>query len=372
MARRTTINSFPTELLENIFESGVRIPIAVEEHYPRLPLFSKRPHFPLFAATLSQVCVRWRNIALDTPFLWTFIHVTRSLEAHRRLQSDIGSSLDWVFMYIERSASLPLHLTIDATRVPVSKVVDLLSPCSSRWSSFILLVSHVGNLPPILPLLVHANIPRLSYLSIMSDIYREGIISYDPFVPFFVRATHKLATIRLTGVYIAWNALPLANLQNLELHFTARWPKFADLQRMFDASPRLCRLVVHDDLTSILRHVEQPAGHATIDIPNLTHLEIEPFRYRDDQMDVVGFMGLFSTPSLEKLFLRSIKMEEWIAIIEIFDLPRNAFDLPVPRPAQGRHSYMRRRTFPFLSQVVATSYVSAPGRNVPPSSHQFL
>ncbi|KAF5326993.1 hypothetical protein D9619_005025 [Psilocybe cf. subviscida] len=372
MPRRTTIDSLPTELLENIFEAGVRIPIALEEHYPRLPLFSKRPHVPLFAATLSQVCLRWRNITLDTPYLWSFIHVTRSLETHRRLQSDVGRSLDWVLMYIERSAALPLHLTIDATRIPVSKAVDLLAPCSSRWSSFVLLVSHVGNLPPILPLLVHTNIPRLSYLSIMSDIYREGIVSYDPFVPFFIRATHKLATIRLTGVYIAWNALPLANLQNLELHFTARWPKFVDLQRMFDASPRLCRLVVRDDLTSILRHVDQPAGQPAIEIPNLTHLEVEVFRHRDDYMNVTGFMGLFSLPSLEQLILRNLKVEEWMSITEIYDLPRNAFDHPVPPPARGRHSYVRRRTFPFLSQVIATSYTSAPGRTVPPSNHRFF
>lgn len=360
--RRTPVQNLPQELLEKIFDIGARLPSPVDEEYPHRPLFSKMPYFPPYAIILSQVCIRWRETVLQMPIVWSFIHLTRSLESHRRLRSNLGRSLDWLSTYLARSRNFPLHITLDTTRLPVDATLSLMSPYSTRWSTFTLFVSHVGSLPPILPSLVHTRVPRLQCLSITSDIYREGIVCYDPLVPFFVTGTPKLTTIRLTGVYVAWNALPLANLQNLELHFTSHWPNFIQLQDMFDSSPMLERLVIHDDIASILRHVSQPLTKPMVELARLKHLEIEVFRNRDERADVVGLLGLFSLPILQVLVIKALNLDEWMAITENYDLPVEAF------PARGhavsgrrdRHTARRLpRSFPFLSVLTVTSALVA-------------
>ncbi len=204
--------------------------------------------------------------------------------------------------------------------------------------------------------------PAYNGLSITSDIYREGIVCYDPLVPFFVTGSPQLATNRLTGVYVAWNALPLANLQNLELHFTSRWPNFIQLQDMFDSSPMLERLVIHDDIASILRHVGQPLTKPTVELAMLKHLEIEVYRNRDEHADVVGLLGLFSLPILQVLVIKAVNLDEWMAVTEQYDLPVGAFPAHGQLISGRRDRHPARRllhSFPFLSVLTVTSSTSA-------------
>ena len=361
-----TVQNLPHELLERIFEAVAHLPrtLPVDEKYPHRRLFSKLPYFhPDSIVILSQVCIRWRETVLQMPALWSFIHLTRSLESHRRLRSSLGRSLDWLPTYLARSRNLTLHITLDTTRLPVDATLSLINPYSTRWSTFTLFVSHVGSLPPILPLLVRTRVPRLQCLSITSDIYREGIVCYDPLVPFFVAGTPQLATIRLTGVYVAWNALPLTNLQNLELRFTSRWPSFNKLQNMFASSPKLKRLVIHDDITTILRHVDRPLDEPTVELTELRHLEIEVFRSRNENADIVGLIDLFNVPALQVLIIKSVKLEEWMGITDKYNLPVDAF------PARGESVSEKRnqrpvwrlpRSFPFLSALTVTSVPAIP------------
>ncbi|KJA25122.1 hypothetical protein HYPSUDRAFT_1072412 [Hypholoma sublateritium FD-334 SS-4] len=366
--RHTPVQNLPHELLERIFYVITRLPrtLPVDEKYPYRPLFSKMPYFPPNSIMiLSQVCIRWRETLLQMPVVWSFIHLTRSLESHRRLRSNLGRSLDWLSTYLTRSRDFPLHITLDTTRLPIDATLSLISPHSARWSTFTLFVSHIGSLPLALPSLVHTRLPRLQSLSITSDIYREGIVCYDPLLPFFVTGTPQLTNIRLTGVYVSWNALPLANLRILELHFTSRWPDFIALRNMFNSSPRLRRLVIHDDIASILRHVNQPLDNPTVSLARLKHLEIEVYRNRDERADVVGLLGLFSLPSLQVLVIKAVKIGEWIQITENYALPVEAF--PNYDHADSRRSLRDRHTvrrlphsFPFLSALTVTSALVTP------------
>lgn len=326
MSRLTSFEDLPNELLEKIFKVGNTLPMPVDGKYPQRPLFSKLPLPVLHASALSQVCVRWRHIAIRTPALWCTIHLSRTLHSHRRLKSHIGRSLDWVPIYIARSGQLPLHVTLDTTRLPPAEALHLVIPYSTRWRTFTLLVSHVGSLPSVLPLLITPRVPHLRTLDVVADIYREGIVCYEPLIPFFVTSTPQLASIHLKGLYVAWNELPLANLLNLELHLTSRWPSFGRLSEMFSASPRLMRLVIEDDIASLLRHVDQPVSRPRIELPALKHLEIHVHRVREEQADVVGLMGLFSTPSLETLTINNIKPEEWAAVTHRYHLPYDPRD----------------------------------------------
>lgn len=357
----TNIMFLPQELLEKIFHMGALLPLPVDDHYPHRPLFSKLPYSHLYAISISQVCARWRETALHIPTLWCFIHLTRSLYTHRHLRSDLGRSLEWLPIYLSRSRNLPLHITLDTTRLPADAALSLVIPYSTRWCRFTLLVSHVGSLPPILPLLVRTLVPRLQCLAIISDIYREGIVCYDHLVPFFVTGTPQLSTIRLKGVYVAWNALPLANLRNLELHLTSRWPNFDQLQDMFDASPMLQRLIIYDDIASILRHVNQPASKPTVELAALNHFEIEVFRVRDERADIAGLLGIFNLPVLQALVIKGVTPEEWISVTDYFDLPVRAFPVPIQHRGRSRLGSRRLpRSFPFLSHLTVTSAPPSP------------
>ncbi|KDR72237.1 hypothetical protein GALMADRAFT_213274 [Galerina marginata CBS 339.88] len=372
MTGLTSVDSLPNELLENIFKIGAYLPMPLEENYPHRPLFSKLPLSTLYPTTLSQVCIRWRETVLQMPVLWSFLHLSRTLESHRRLRSNIGRSLEWLPTYLIRSANLPLHVTLDTTRLPAAAAIHLLGPHSTRWRSFTLLVSHVGSLPAVLPFLVSPRVPKLKTLAIASDIYREGIVCYDPLIPFFVTSTPQLSTIHLNGVYVAWNELPLANLLNLELHFTSRWPNFAQLNEMFCASPMLQRLVIRDEVATLLRHVDQPPSKPTIELCTLKHLEIDVHRIRDEPADVVGLIGLFSMPALETLTLKGLRQEEWTGVRQKYHLPLDSRCLPfqpdpsmVPNRRQSNRPVYQRlaQSFPFLSSVHLT-FANSPRKSV--------
>jgi len=352
MRHESSIDYLPNEILEIIFDAGARLSIALDERYPRQPLFSKAPVPPLFAISISQVCTRWRDIAIHTPPLWSFIHLSRSASSHKRLKSHLGHSLDWVPMYLVRSARSRLHVTLDTTRLPCA-ALDLICFYSNRWESFALQIAHVGSLSGILPRLHPLRIPKLKSLKIVSDIYREGIISYTAMPLFFSTPTPKLTSVRLVGVYLDWNATPLCNLTELELHLTSRWPAFAQLQEMFDASPLLQRLIIRDEITTILRNIGQPKSKPTIGLQSLSYLEVEVYRIRDGHADVAQLMGLFNMPVLETLVLKELKLGEWKDISIRYGLPLNHRALNVFERVFGRNRTVFT-TFPFLSTLAVT------------------
>ena len=328
----------------------------VDQNYPRRPLFSKIRLLPLYPTTLTQVNRRWKGLALQTPILWSFIHLSRSLQSHRRLKSGLKRSLEWVPTFLARSADLPLYITLDTTRLPIEAALQLLYPHSRRWCSLTLLVSHVGSLPSVLPPFEAVPVPYLQSISIASDIYRDGIIIYDPIPPFFVQATQALSSICLNGVYLRWNAPPLTNLLYLELRFTSRWPSFSLLKKMFGASPLLRRLVVQDEIASILRNVGQDQERKPrIMLSHLKNLDIEVYRLRESSYaDVDGLIGLFQMPLLETLALRKLRHNEWQAVAENYNLPPNPLDF------ERRSHYILPPTpledFPFLSSLTVTGF----------------
>ncbi|KAH9481938.1 hypothetical protein JR316_0006468 [Psilocybe cubensis] len=133
---------------------------------------------------------------------------------------------------------------------------------------------------------------------------------------------------------------------------------------MFRASPMLRRLVIQDDIATLLRHVNQPSSKPTIELPNLKHLEVQVHRVRDERADVAGLIGIFDFPSLETLIIRNIWQEEWSAITYRYQLPEDPLDFTSPSSSnvwrRNRRSLMHphAKSFPFLTSlnvVFATS-----------------
>ncbi len=119
---------------------------------------------------------------------------------------------------------------------------------------------------------------------------------------------------------------------------------------MFAASPRLKRLIIHDDIAAILRHVGRPLDEPTVELARLKHFEIEVFHNRNETADVVGLLDLFNLPALQILVIKSVKLNEWMAITDKYNLPVDAF----PRP--WRWSYGEEKPAP-CSGRLASSFI---------------
>lgn len=318
----STIHSLPNELLEKIFVEGAYLPPSFAEDYPRQRRFSNIPVQHPLATSLSQVCRRWRNISHRLPSLWGFLHLSRSMETHRRLKDDLNKSLNWIPDHIKRSRDSPLHITLDCTRfTDLYPVLRLIQPHSERWRSLTILVSHVGSLPSVLARFTRISTPRLQSLTIVADIYRKGIISAGPLPGFLVGPTPALTMIRLEGVYLAWNERPLSGLTSLELCFATRWPPADKLRAFFDASPCLEQLVIYDDIEALLKNIDPRPFMATIELRHLKHLTVEAYRVPESaDADVASFVQLFSFPRLETLSLRGLRISELVAVARIFKL----------------------------------------------------
>ncbi|KAF8982760.1 hypothetical protein BDQ17DRAFT_1378502 [Cyathus striatus] len=241
---------------------------------PVVRLFTKLdPPQPLVPIVLSHVCRRWRALVFQTP-------------AHRRLKSELGLSLAWLPLFIGRSERVPLHIFLDCTRLPLEETLRMIVPHSWRWSSLVIIIA--------------------------ADIYREGMISIEPIPSFFTHDVPRLSTLRLKGVYLAWNGPPLVGLTTLEL----------SLRALFDASPRLRRLIIQNEISSILHFVDQPQARPKVELRHLRYLDIEvcrPSSHRSVEQNVAGLIGLFAMPRLETLALRCLRASEWILILSCIE-----------------------------------------------------
>ncbi|TFK63158.1 hypothetical protein BDN72DRAFT_734791, partial [Pluteus cervinus] len=276
----STIRSIPNELLELVFYLATRPPsnrpfflTPTVNHNPFDPLFPRSTaRQPLqnanhisrpFIYDIASVSRNWREIALQNSALWSSIHLTRSLSVHRAHKTTLDPHLfSWLSTHLSRCQSSPsLQLVLDCTRLPsLSILLPYLLSTSPRWTSLVLLVSHVGVLPQTLSHLEDVYVPTLKELEIAADVYREGIVCTDVLPGFFKSGAPKLDKVRLNRVYISWLEKPLVRIKltTLELRFTSWWPDFEDLIKLFGSMPKLRVLIVQDDLSAIIRNVGQP------------------------------------------------------------------------------------------------------------------
>ncbi|KAK7451289.1 hypothetical protein VKT23_012629 [Stygiomarasmius scandens] len=109
------IQRLPPELLEHIFYvyCGISLPIGFHtirstDWKPSQPSESN-----FRALDLTQVCSRWRVIALSNPTLWSRIELRRQLESVT--DKTIASFLSIAKLYLGRSGQLPLDLVVEFT-----------------------------------------------------------------------------------------------------------------------------------------------------------------------------------------------------------------------------------------------------------------
>ncbi|CAE6525766.1 unnamed protein product [Rhizoctonia solani] len=134
------IEKLPVEMLRQIFVLG--------EKMHRGPRAVELPHVG-FQDSIVQVCRLWRDIAVATPELWTYIYISRP-PPH-----------PYAELYISRSGTLPLHIDFD-TRAPSTKParsLDDRQQAIQALETMTLVEQYGGNIDRWRSLIVHSESP---------------------------------------------------------------------------------------------------------------------------------------------------------------------------------------------------------------------
>ncbi|KAI0061718.1 hypothetical protein BV25DRAFT_1805158 [Artomyces pyxidatus] len=312
------IAKLPNELLSQIFTIGAEADDEdEEEEADMMNMFEDdesdsgdddEPEHE-FQVLVSHVCRRWRDVALQTPTLWTTLDFSDGPPFHK--------SRTW----IERSKECPLDIDLDCTdvaprkkqRLPDGRITpddlpavrDLIMPHLARWRTFEFMANDftvVHNL-----MLTLAGAGEATHLEALQLYHYEDTEQYEtfappalkaPLVPFGGRAP-ALVHLALWGIHVDWEACHfLEGLKVLELAYHAMdvRPSYENLVRILHRSPEL------ETLTLCL---SGPGGEPkewpkdVVEIPSVTTLVLA-FHDCDYISDL---MQRFSFPNLKSLAL---------------------------------------------------------------------
>ncbi|KAF5389171.1 hypothetical protein D9757_003520 [Collybiopsis confluens] len=272
-----------------------------------------------FQILVSHVCKHWRDVAIESPILWTSLHF------------DLGTSLDMAKIWLQRSKGHPLDIEIDCTspddmvievddddededevleltphsdsnlelssgetmendtdtenrpphltQAQVSEILDIIIPVVDRWKSFVVNATFYDSLYLILERFSKCSAAPL--LELLEMYHNEDCEEFESFSPpelstrfvLFGGNAPRLKSVDLWGVHLDWDAslLLLNNLHNLELAYHADdvRPSFETFSAILAGSPDLQTLSL-----AISGPSEGDWGTTPIDIPSVKSLSI--------------------------------------------------------------------------------------------------
>ncbi|KIK69568.1 hypothetical protein GYMLUDRAFT_33944 [Collybiopsis luxurians FD-317 M1] len=276
-----------------------------------------------FQILASHVCRHWREVAIESPLLWT------------SLRFQLGTSLEMAKIWLERSKGHPIEIEIDCTsqvdvmdeddeddedvvdisstdgtsgsntnhesspdghaeddstfenqppyltKAQVSEIMDIIVPVVDRWRLFCVNASFYDSLHLILERFSRCAAAPL--LEVLEMYHNEDCEEFETFSPpelntrfiLFGGNAPKLRTVAFWGVHIDWDASLslLNNLSELELAYHAEdvRPSFETFSAIFAGSP---------DLQTLSLALSGPSGKrdewgtTPIDIPSVKNLSI--------------------------------------------------------------------------------------------------
>ncbi|KDQ62425.1 hypothetical protein JAAARDRAFT_30333 [Jaapia argillacea MUCL 33604] len=359
------INQLPAELLSHIFMVGTLD--AAEEVLEEEDMSEEddmsdddeeeegEGEAPEFQVLVSHVCKHWREVALQTPALWTTIDFAE------------GAPFEKSATWVERSKGCALDIGIDCcpddddgeqeddededdedededdgevgpsekppsfTLQHLTAAMIIVEPHIARWKSFqigadtyeyiYLALTRLSKCPPA-PLL------ELLQFHIYDDWDDVSVFApanlRDPFHLIFQGEAPKLTQISLWGVHISWSQSHfLSGLTELEMayHTEDVRPSFTEFTQILRNSTSLETLALS---------ASGPAGSPedwysednmlpfeTIEIPTLKNLVLAYF----DPKYASGLMNTFYPPNLESLTL-DFDEHDWTDFVNQLSTPR--------------------------------------------------
>ncbi|KAF9523833.1 hypothetical protein CPB83DRAFT_898400 [Crepidotus variabilis] len=198
------IISLPLEIVMEIFSLSVTAREFYTAYHAHQSTRNRKslPHERSHAA--SQVCRRWRAIALSTPHMWTDIPIFRTLNSPWKGRDGWNISVvGELSRYLARSGALPIHIFIDhydftgLHPIPDNVLKGILSSFfreAHRWRSAVILIDRT-----ILHRLPIPNLPTLKKLNFIARGLIEDSPSYDYLAPVLNALPSPLDVLVLDG-----------------------------------------------------------------------------------------------------------------------------------------------------------------------------
>ncbi|KAK0245539.1 hypothetical protein EDD85DRAFT_801404, partial [Armillaria nabsnona] len=268
------INQLPDELLALIFASGLR-DLPSDAHQPLLAL-------------ICSVCRHWRDVAIGASELWTTIHVP--MKGH----------LPVIQTFLERSKGrlIDLDITELDSVVLAHKVAKITAPHISRARTLIMTLPDLSIYNVFLTAYRTISATSLSSLSIH---LADSLWSPHGHSLLFA-STNSLCYLDTEGEFLS-DIPSRASLTTLKLNNYS--PTHVDLQNLFDTSPCLETLVLHEfDMDEPLDLANESDDDAPITIiapTTLKSLAVSAFFAHTDRCGCV--LDQSCIPNLEYLEL---------------------------------------------------------------------
>lgn len=294
--RNALTYNLPDEILSAIFEAGQSQPPIYRRNSSDTRWSVDRP----FELVISSVSQRWRNIALDTPQLWTNLVInicqsTRDLLDLYLYRSKI-CLLDIVFKDVE-----PLgHYTMSINRNAVIEsnfiqYLDWLVPHVARWRRFAIWSFYVGSFPTELSRLTHLHAPVLETLVI------RCIGNQAQLVEVFSEGAPLLSSFETSGAFIQ---PPQAAIRSLQLG-----RQFHLSQTEFSQFVLPMSSLTHISMYSTV--IANATNHPTIVLPFVRSLDIHLVTAS------VGPLQFLDLPAVETLTVHGFTHEVIVAFTQL-------------------------------------------------------
>ena len=292
--RNAITYNLPIETLSAIFEIGLCESPFLATVPTRSGWFEDKwsPLPTPFEIVVSSVSRRWRNVALQTPRLWTRVYINVAQSAHELLD-----------LYLRRSKMYPLDLTLSRRKLRWERDRDLadsdarvllefkqyleqLVPHVGRWREFsVRRDDRAVQLSDALASLASLNAPVLETLML------DG--GCRSFRRVFSSGAPRLSSVELIGATL-WP--PLETVKHLKLYPSYQFQlSYAQFRHLIQPMRSLVNLHLQSSIVK-----ESPASHSPIDLPSVISLEIDIRSCPIDQ----GALHVLDLPLLETLTVR--------------------------------------------------------------------
>lgn len=275
------VECLPAEILVMVFQAGSKMETNVG-----LP----------FAMLVASVSRRWRDVALNTPTIWT------------NLQISLGKPRRWVTLALDRSQNRLLDITIDGrasctpSTIAVVSYMSLVCLHMHRWRRFNLIAHHRDVVLAVSEVLADAQSPSLQDLRLsLTGSGPAG--NQEVAVPRILEGgVPSLVSVRFDSVALPWRNPPLTGLSTLDIRWL--WNRtrlaYSQFRDLLAASPALTKLILRG------KHVELRPGseYEPICLPALRYLELSGD-------NVCRMCSLLITPALETLTLVNVDESEF-------------------------------------------------------------
>ncbi|KAF8606187.1 hypothetical protein BDV93DRAFT_604705 [Ceratobasidium sp. AG-I] len=228
-----------------------------------------RTNYPIM---LSSVCVRWRQVAINTSSLWSHLYFTPSLYTSNGLQ--LAS------IYLLRSSNLPLDVYVgrcgpESTLETIGEQrASLLDSCAMRLKTFALTYMETTSSEAMLSTLLRGAAGRIQKLALYAPLVNTGIFA-SPSLPQEIldRVLQPLHSLYLQGVTLNWNTIACRNLVELQIIRLPQreYPNTLQFIEFLNANPAIRKL----KLTFMSLFLPPEAKLPPITLPALQDLELD-------------------------------------------------------------------------------------------------